>query len=173
MAIDVKAQLAELFAAADKKTERYGELMPATDDVALVVLKGHLIIEEMLFEIAANHCSDPEELKKAKLSFAQVLHVTRALIKLPPHQRRWEAIALLNTLRNSLVHNLEPKEIAKKIEALDQMCKLDDEKLPEGFVKPTEPARIVAGAIHFIMGSLSVLNPVTALIERNLKLPHE
>ena len=173
MPIDADQQLNELYAAQERETDRYSALLPKTDDVSLVVLKGHLIIEEMLFEIAASHCAIPKELENAKLSFAQLLHMTQALLKIPRRPRTWEAIALLNNIRNSLVHNLEPKEINKKIEALDQMCTLSDEPYPPGYVKPTEPARIAAAAISFIMGGLSVVSPLASFIERNLKLPKE
>ena len=171
MPIDVDKQLDELFEAQDQRSARYSEMLPKTDDVALVVLKGHLIVEEMLFAIAAAHCARPAELEKAKLSFAQLLHVTQSLLKMPSTPRTWEAIALLNSMRNSLVHNLEPREIDRKIVALDQLCIMNDEPYPPGYEKPTEPARIAACAISFIMGSLSVITPMATFIERNRKLP--
>ena len=171
MPIDVKKQLDELLALADGKAERLGKHVPKSEDIALVVLKGHLVVEEMLFDIASTHCRDIVELRHARLSFAQLLHVTRALSKFPGHEHLWESIGLLNSLRNALVHNLEPGEVERKIAALDKLCELKGEKLLPNYVKPTEPAHIVAASIHFIIGSLSVLGPVTAFVENNLRLP--
>jgi hypothetical protein len=33
---------------------RYDQHMPETDDLALTVLKGHLLVEEVLFELAGS-----------------------------------------------------------------------------------------------------------------------
>ncbi|MBI3810187.1 MAG: hypothetical protein HY284_06985 [Nitrospirae bacterium] len=173
MAKDVKAQLDELHKISDEQWERYRQLLPKSDDVSLVVLKGHLIIEEMLYAVAQEHCANPESLVKAKLTFAQLLHVVRALVKLPIGGDCWEAINLLNGIRNSLIHNLTPKELESRLHALHGMCELKDEPLPPNYVKPTEPAKIAQSCICFIIGQLSVIGIVSAFIERNLQLPKE
>jgi hypothetical protein len=171
MPIDVKAQMDELFKASEERSDRYLALLPRTGDVSLVVLKGHLMIEEMMIAIAANHCPDPDELAKARLTFAQLHHLVRALLKLPLGGGIWEAISLLNAIRNSLVHNLEPKELDARISALYLMCQGSDEfpKHPS-YVEATEPSDMAARAISFVMGALSVIEPVSAFFERNLKL---
>ena len=68
MTIDVKAQLDELHKISDEQWERYRKLLPESDDVSLVVLKGHLIIEEMLYSIAQEHCAYPNSLERANLT---------------------------------------------------------------------------------------------------------
>lgn len=170
MMIDADKQLNQLFEEHDQRAILYRGMLPKTDDVSLIVLKGHLIIEEMLFAVAVSHCCVPDEFEKAKLTFAQLLHVVKALVRLPIGSNVWPAMVLLNGLRNSLVHNLEPKELDKKIAALNTLCHSDDEPYPAGYVPPTEPAQIVSAAIAYIMGALSIIGPVSEFIERNRKL---
>ena len=170
ISVDVETQLRSLFDAQDERSKRYEALLPNSDDVSLVVLKGHLVIEEMLFEIAAAHCSSPEHLANARLTFAQLLQVTQALVKLPVGSKVWQAALMLNGIRNSLVHNLEPKEIENRLMALYKQCDPADVPYPQNFVHPTEPAKVASSCIGFIMGALSVINPVSTFIERNLKL---
>ena len=173
MATDVKTQLDVLHKISDEQWERYRQLLPKSEDVSLVVLKGHLIIEEMLYGIAEEHCADSAPLAAARLSFAQLLHVVHALVRLPIGQSCWRAIGLLNGIRNSLVHNLEPKEIERRLRELQELCELKDEPLPPHYVKPTEPPKIAESCICFIIGQLSVIGVVAAFIQRNLQLPRE
>jgi len=149
----------------ERRSDQYFAKLPKT------VLKGHLIVEEMLFAIAASHCAVPVELTKAKLTFAQLLHITQALVTLPIGKRLWPAIAQLNALRNSLIHNLEPKEIDKKILAISQFYHADKEQFPAGYVPPTEPAQIAGIFISYIIGALSIMGPAAEFIERNRQLP--
>lgn len=173
MAIDVKTQLDELNKVSDEQWERYRQLLPKSDDVSLVVLKGHLIIEEMLYSIVEEHCANPSPLADARLSFGQLVHIVHALVKLPVSKTCWKAIGLLNSIRNSLVHNLEPKELEKRLHSLQELCELKDEPLPPHYVKPTELPRIAESCICFIIGQLSVIGLVATFIERNLALPRE
>ena len=48
---------------------RYDDHMPDTDDLALVVLKGHLLVEEVLIELAGLVLPHSQELDNARLSF--------------------------------------------------------------------------------------------------------
>lgn len=165
---DTKAQWDEIFSAHNERSEKYMKLLPPSGDVSLIVLKGHLIIEEMLFEIAATHCCDRGALQKAKLSFAQLLCVTQALIKLPLGDCVWPAVSALNSIRNALVHNLNPRDLEKRIKSLEELCKGDRSILPPDYVPPTEIAKIAASCIAFIMGALSVVGPVSEMLAKGI-----
>ena len=167
---EVKAQLDEFFAKATAKQEQYRKLLPKTGDVSLVILKGNLIIEEMLFEIAASHCAVPEELAKTRLSFAQLLSLTKALVKMPVGPDVWEMIGLLNSLRNSLVHNLQPKEIDGKVLILFNMSQVGYPPMGADEIAAIDTSMKAAYSIAFIMGALSILAPVAAFVEKNLTL---
>lgn len=167
MTAEVKEQLDELHRISEDRWARYQQMLPKSDDVSLVVLKGHLIIEEMLYAIAVVHCANPDELTKARLTFAQLLHVVCALTKIPAIEACSPAINLLNKIRNSLVHNLEPKELEPRIYALQKMCEPADGGYPSNYVKPTELPRIAESCICFLIGGLSVIGIVAAMVEKN------
>jgi|TARA_B100000700_G_scaffold8263_1_gene8657 hypothetical protein len=167
---DIKKQLDELGHISDERWERYKELLPETEDVELVVLKGHLIVEEMLYAIAEEHCSDVKAFREARLTFAQLLNVTRAMVKLPVLETCAPIIKKLNTLRNQLMHNLEPGGLDERIYELQELCRVEPDLYPEGYEEPTKPAEVVKGCVCFIAGTLGVAGVVTAFLERNMDL---
>jgi len=85
---------------------RYDEHMPETDDLTLVVLKGHLLIEELLIKLIHLSLPHAEYLDATRLSFHQLACVARASV-LQASDPAWELILSLNSLRNDLAHNLE------------------------------------------------------------------
>jgi hypothetical protein len=97
---------------------RYDEHMPDTDDLSLIVLKGHLLVEEMLVELSGLLFPTPAFLEKANLRFQQLANVVRAAEPMKPDDMCWNLIFALNTLRNELVHNLEPPKLEKRIQEI-------------------------------------------------------
>lgn len=93
-------------------TERLFEHLPKSDDLTLIILKGHLLVEELLNEILQVRLAEPAELWKAKLSFDQRLCLLNALglLKMEGLDYR-KAIKRLNTLRNEVAHNLGEKRL--------------------------------------------------------------
>jgi len=87
------------------------------EDPVLIILKGHLIIEETLVDICSRLLTNPAALEKGKVNFSTRLNLVRALTddgELP--ENIWHALYDLNKIRNDLAHNLEPKNIE------DQFC---------------------------------------------------
>jgi hypothetical protein len=81
--------------------------MPSTDDLTLIVLKGHLLVEEVLLDLANCAFPHPQYLRDANLSFHKLACVVRAFIPEQFDSPAWRLIFLLNALRNDLAHNLE------------------------------------------------------------------
>jgi hypothetical protein len=84
------------------------------DDSAMVVLKGHLVIEEKLDSIIDKFVWHPEQLEAARLSFAQRVAIARAVSVDQDKNDMWDLILKVNTLRNKLSHSLDraPRERA-------------------------------------------------------------
>lgn len=97
---------------------RYDKHMPHTDDVSLVVLKGHLLVEEMLNELARNVFPNARYLDDARLSFHQLSRVVRSAVRAKSRDSCWDLIFALNSLRNDMVHNLEPPKLKRRLKAL-------------------------------------------------------
>jgi len=90
---------------------RFDKHMPDTDDVSLIVLKGHLLIEEMLIDIRDKLLPHAEYLDSVNISFNQLLHVIRSAIESKHDHKSWDLIIEFNRLRNKLIHNLEPPKL--------------------------------------------------------------
>ena len=56
---------------------RYDEHMPDTKDLSLIVLKGHLLIEEMLIDIRDKLLPHAEYLDSVNMGFYQLLSVCK------------------------------------------------------------------------------------------------
>ena len=87
---------------------RYWKHMPQEDDLTLITLKGHLLIEEQLVNLIEAAVDKIDEL--LDLRFAARLKLAKAIShgKFP---EPWKIIEALNTLRNKLAHHLEPAGI--------------------------------------------------------------
>jgi hypothetical protein len=91
--------------------------MPSVNDLTLVAIKGHLIVECIINKIVASHCQTPEYLDKARLTFSQLTYLAQSLIIIPSPKQIFPAIHNLNRLRNQLAHNIDSgrvDELARK-----------------------------------------------------------
>jgi hypothetical protein len=71
-------------------------------DLSLIVLKGHLLIEELLYVIVKGAVKYPDLVEDARLSFSQLAHLARAISYEERLRPIWDAIFALNTLREYL-----------------------------------------------------------------------
>ncbi|CAI2295437.1 MULTISPECIES: hypothetical protein [Vibrio harveyi group] len=78
-------------------------------DPSLVILKSHLLVEEALFLAIQKKLVHPKYLINSRLSFAQLLILTKALYFKEEHAQIWNALDALNKARNKLAHCLEPE----------------------------------------------------------------
>jgi len=96
---------------------RAERLLPEGEDLILVILKGHLLIEEQL-ELVLEHLSrSPGELQDARLTFAQRFRLVRALTG-NPGTEVCRFIKNLNSLRNQLMHQAEHPNLTEAIDRL-------------------------------------------------------
>ena len=88
-----------------------------TDDPILVILRGHLLVEERVRRILARLSRAPEELKTARLSFHQVLYLCRAVIA-RHDEPAWGFMERLNEVRNRIAHHLDPGDFDELLGSL-------------------------------------------------------
>jgi hypothetical protein len=104
----------------EEKRERFFRLLPDIDDTTLVVLKGHLLIEEHLNDILYDACALPQYVDKTRLTFYQKIMLTRGLIgqNIQGNETEdpWKSLEVLNSLRNQLAHKLEPSDLDDQID---------------------------------------------------------
>lgn len=92
-------------------TQRFG-------DPTFSILKAHLLFEEVLRSYLGRALPNADALSGARLTFAQILALVRALQQPEEDDWQWEALEKLNRLRNQLAHHVEPKERDAKIAEL-------------------------------------------------------
>jgi hypothetical protein len=91
-------------------------LKPATEDPTYLVLKAHLLAEEVLYRFIESQAHRPGSLSDARLGFAQLVALCRSFHRFSKEDWwGWTALKKLNTLRNLLAHNLEPKDLRDRI----------------------------------------------------------
>ena len=95
---------------------------PKTSDLTLIILKGHLLLEQMLTSIISHYCSSSDHIIKAQLRFPQKISLVRALLSTPTSKDAWETLALINTIRNDLSHNLEPPKLKEHLAAAKKLA---------------------------------------------------
>jgi hypothetical protein len=95
--------------------ERFARHFPKGRDVTLVILKGHLLIEEELNDLLTVTVPRPEHLFSARLTFLQRLRLAQAMYPTEGIDRLAPAIEILNSARNKLAHQLEPKALASTL----------------------------------------------------------
>ena len=166
---EIKQELDDLFAKDKEAFDRYQSLIPDTDDISLIILKGHLIIEEVLYNLLQEHCVSPEYLDKSNLKFSQLMWILRSLLRLPLLEPVWGAISTINTLRNKLSHNLEPQDLEKYITEFDRLTRLK-EPFPEAYEAPDTREKVVRSGIYYVMGQLSVITTVSTFLARRVTL---
>jgi hypothetical protein len=88
---------------------------PRTDDTTLIILKGHLLIEEEVNNLLQEMLPNPEALDGLQLNFFTKTQFARALIKNDMLDGLLDAAEKLNRLRNRLAHNLEPAGVEAAI----------------------------------------------------------
>jgi hypothetical protein len=89
---------------------------PSETDPTYLVLKAHLLAEEILYEFLQSQARQPKYIEGARLSFAQCISLAKAFHRFSrPDWWAWSALSKLNSLRNLLAHNLEPTNTKEKI----------------------------------------------------------
>ncbi|MFA5252888.1 MAG: hypothetical protein WC454_09940 [Phycisphaerae bacterium] len=116
---------------------RFRGVMPHSKDPTLVVLKGHLLVEEQLQGIIEDQLSSTSMLKDARLTFYQKLKLAQCIIgrkfseKTNFENREYDfgkATEKLGELRNKLAHNIE---VPKMNLLIDNFCSYFEDSITE------------------------------------------
>lgn len=76
------------------------------NDIELLILKGHNLVENAMNRYIQDLAVRPEEFYKQNLTFAEKLGIMKFLTVI--HLNIFERLTLLNKVRNQLSHNLNP-----------------------------------------------------------------
>jgi hypothetical protein len=102
--------------------DRMDQHLEEINDPVLLILKGHLLIEEVLFSKLKEQVSEPRYLIDARLRFSQLLSLARAFFS--PDVRAehkvdmdstWDALKALSEIRNRLAHRLDNDDMCSQL----------------------------------------------------------
>ena len=105
----------------DSDLARHHQHYPSGGEITLQVLKGHLLVEEILREILHLQLAHPDALleRGARLSFQQVASLVEAITPVSREEPwLWTAIKRINGIRNDLAHQLSPAALDDKLGSL-------------------------------------------------------
>ena len=147
--------------------QRVRRFLPPLVNLELLVLKGHLMVEEQLQLFLETLSHHPSSLKAARLSFIQKANLVHALsgIRNGPE---WRFIVHLNTLRNGLVHRLEPGDVAALVDNLLRSYWQKEFRTP---LSNRQRASRLRQTLAFIIGMLSGYVEGFAAVQRLGKPP--
>jgi len=95
--------------------QMFNKHMPRSKDITMIILKGHLLVEQALTDILDTELPYSKALDDAKMSFSNRLAVVKSIYGTDT-SFPYGLIENLNSLRNQLVHNLEPKDMESKLD---------------------------------------------------------
>lgn len=134
--------------------KRFYEHMPDVDDIIISILKGHLLIEKQLFALITVEAVKPQALKNSRLTFHQTLSVAESLHWYKNDEWVWHSCRKLNSIRNSLSHELELSNINRNIK---EFLKIVENRYPphgKKRVKENQSTRLLT-AIGMVYAYLS------------------
>jgi hypothetical protein len=137
---------------------------PTTEDPTYLVLKGHLLAEEVLYRFVESQTSRPDFLGDARLRFTQLLALSRSFHRYSNEDWwGWAALNKLNSLRNLLAHSLEPKDLKERIVEFsifvaDAIGATKDSEIGK------EYERLVSGGTHPFILALVALHIATCTV---------
>jgi hypothetical protein len=93
-----------------------------TDEIANVILKGHLIAESALNDIICVIFFHPEHIPETWLLFERTVQIVRAMSLRTNNYPGWDGVLALNSLRNEIAHKHAGLGRQKKMDRLRQAC---------------------------------------------------
>ena len=138
--------------------------LKSTDEIDLIVLRGHLILEQCLNALLTQWI-EPERLPKLNLMFAKKVDLYEALQE-PPGEHWAEEIAQLrelNRIRNKLAHQLPSKQ-GHHADVKKWACSVVG-YTPKTIDRRLTYRRVVLKAFYLLTGYLSGVASMTATIK--------
>jgi hypothetical protein len=132
--------------------------LPTEGDLSLIVLKGHLLIEELLHALVQSSVPHPSSLDHANLSFHDIACVAESLFFEERHEHIWKSIHALNTLRNAYAHHIEPPKLDDLLTNLGIAMSKGDISAGKHLMK--DPPNAIVIGLAVICGILSARLPL-------------
>jgi len=135
--------------------KRVSETFNDFDETVLVVIKGHLLIEELLDEIIGTFVHHPDYIEDARLSFSHKIHIAKSMSLSEHNNGMWAIATKLNALRNNLAHSLNsPKRQDKTKAVIDAYLREANDDQKE-MINGTDEHMILLFVTSYMIGFLN------------------
>ena len=134
--------------------EQYRDFVRHGDELTVVVLKGHLAIEELLDRILTAIIGNDSLIDEARLSFHQKRVLAQAHSGERSDDAGWQIVQTLNTLRNDIGHNLEATRSNALTDRLRQLLRERDSQAFDLIPNSGDNAELVSHVVSFPIGFL-------------------
>jgi hypothetical protein len=141
---------------ADTAKLRMLQHLPTEGDLTLVVLKGHLLLEEILFGMLRAATRYPAAIESARLSFHNLASVAKAIYYEERYDYLWNSIFALNKLRNAYAHRVDPPMLEQLLRDVGIAMGRGNPKGAEQILE--NPQRFIAIGVAFIGSVLSAIH---------------
>jgi len=135
----------------DESAERFVRLMPQSTDPVLLILKGHLLVEEHIQAVLNDLLARPELLEEARLTFYQRMRLVQSLLGEGNDDYLWMSIRKLNTLRNRMAHVLELNDLEQRVD--DYLADWAE----DGFTQSGDEAERANRILHAVQSTCGIL----------------
>jgi len=102
--------------------EKFKSNLMGLSEIDLIILRGHLLLEEYLYNAICEFVFHPTFIKKADMSFSQMVSIARSISLDEENNSVWGLILAINKLRNKIAHELPTsvriKEYVAKVKDL-------------------------------------------------------
>lgn len=143
------------------------------DTLAQIVLKGHLVMEELMEEAISTFVWHSEFVASARLTFAKKLQLCRSMSHRQQRNGAWEVIGAVNSLRNNLSHTLDQDKRQANLERVRQAYLREYSNCPRPFDDSDEldpDVEIAMVAIHASLGFLHAHLEETRRFKKHLRV---
>lgn len=100
------------------------------DDTSQIILKGHLVAEDLMNQAIESFVLHGEYIEDARLQFHQKLEICRSLSVSEHNNNMWNVLKNINKVRNALAHSLDKERRRKAIISLTTIFK---QEFPQEF----------------------------------------
>ncbi len=161
---DFESALEALASPQREIARRFLTTLGQTADPTLVVLRSHLLLEELLWTGVLAALPHGEHLARQRFGFGRLIPLFKALHGDGGQGRRdtWEFLARLNMLRNDLAHNVDVPKLEASIDALIALLSISVETR----IEPSHRrAYLFTLAVAYVGGQLKSALPTAGALE--------
>jgi hypothetical protein len=140
------------------------------DDLSVVVLKCHLVIESALDFIISLIFFHPRYILEGRFNFVQKVNVARSYCLRQDIEFVWSGLLAINTLRNEIAHNLSGSRRQRKMKELRALFLVNSSIEYIAFYETASEAHIVQGISAECLALLSAFEEDLKAVKRKITL---